>query len=170
MDEFERHFFQGEALERIFISLCNSCTNEISDPITYTLNMFLTIPLCLNVTKTGIAPFQDNNTIILPYVSMTEAQKAFVLRMIDLMQEEGMGLLSTQMGGGGMAVLNYRGPKRYLNHAEVLVSFYRVLRRSHKFTDPQIQRNLCNIAIQRVCSMVHICRETLNRVHQEIQS
>ncbi|EKX35102.1 hypothetical protein GUITHDRAFT_118755 [Guillardia theta CCMP2712] len=167
MDRFVEMFLRGEALRGMLLYMCNSCTVEINDPITHTLCTFMTTPVSLCVTKTGLAPLKDCNMAILPFGCMTPEQKAFLNGAINEMQAGGLATLSTQMGGGGMAQLNYRGPKRYLPAEDVLTQFCAAVRCSGSHLGPEIKDNVCNIVIQRVCSMVHVPRSTLAAISKE---
>lgn len=168
MDAFVEAFLQGDALKSMILYMCNACTVEINDPITHTLVTFLTTPVSLCITKTGLAPLKDCNMAILPFGCMTPDQKALLIDVIQQMQESNLATLSTQMGGGGLAQLNYHGPKRYLPAVDILTQFCRAVQESGSHLRPDIKDNVCNIVIQRVCSMVHVPRSSLAAVSRAV--
>lgn len=163
---YKQLFLTGPALRDMLVYMCNSYTNEVNDPITHTLCTFLTTPITINITKTGLAPFKDCNMAIYPFFCMTSEQKAFLLQALSFMQDHNLATLSSRMGGGGMAALNAKCPRDYLDTVDVLTQFTIATRTSNQGGQMSdvIRDNICNIVIQRVCSMVHISRTTLNKV------
>ena len=157
-------FFKGVRLKRMIIYICNSCTADIRDPITHTICLFLTSPVVLNITKTGLAPFRGSNTSVYPYNCMDKEQKEFLLECLDTMQKRDMGVLSTQMGGGGMATLITDEEKRYISQVEILTQFCVAVKENNVLKKDIMKDNLCNMVIQKVCSVVHIPRSTLSEV------
>lgn len=156
-------FLTGPPLRNMLVYMCNSYTNEVNDPITHTLCTFLTTPITLNITKTGLAPFKDCNMAVYPFFCMTASQKAFLLEALAFMQDHNLATLSSRMGGGGMAALNAKHPRDYLDTVEVLTQFT-IATRDSGHVNETIRDNICNIILQRVCSTVHIPRTTLTKV------
>lgn len=157
-------FFKGCRLKRMIIYICNSCTADIRDPITHTMCLFLTSPIVLNITKTGLSPFRGSNTSVYPYSCMDKEQMEFLLECLDTMQSQDLGVLSTQMGGGGMATLITPEEKHYVSQAEVLTQFCVSVKETSILKTPVMKENLCNMVIQKICSIVHIPRSTLSEV------
>jgi len=168
-NRFIQLFMTGERLKRMMIYICNACTADIRDPITHTICLLLTSPIVLNITKTGLAPFRGSNTSVLPYSSMDKEQKEFLLECLDIMQSRDMAVLSTQMGGGGMATL-VNEEKRYISQAEVLTQFCVAVNETSVLKKKIMKENLCNMVIQKVCSVVHIPRSTLSEVQAILNS
>lgn len=157
-------FFRGIRLKRMIIYICNSCTADIRDPITHTICLFLTSPVVLNITKTGLAPFRGSNTSVYPYNCMDAEQKEFLLECLDSMQERDLGVLSTQMGGGGMATLITNEEKHYISQVDILTQFCIAVKENNVLRKNIMKENLCNMVIQKVCSVVHVPRSTLSEV------
>eukprot|EP00960_Hanusia_phi_P001706 49501-Hanusia_phi.AAC.2 len=174
MDRYNELFLQGSALKNMLIYVCNSCSADVQDPVTHTLCVFLTTPLTVSITKTGLAPFRDCNSVVYPFFCMSMEQRTLLLELMQLMQSKNYAILSTQMGGGGMAALNVQGDthaRRYLDTVEVMTQFYLAARDAHRGKLRECVRdNLCNIILQRVCSSVHIPRSTLNEVARRVGS
>lgn len=168
--QFHSLFLRGANLRNMLSYMCNSCTSDIHDPITHTICMFLSTPVRINITKTGLAPFQDCNTAIYPFFCMDQHQKSFLLDVLQYMQERSCASLSTQMGGGGMATLNGGGSKTYIDTSEVICQFFHATKDSEKIGMKQAVRdNICNVIIQRVCSSVHIPRRSLNEIMERVE-
>lgn len=170
LESYQELFLRGAALRNMLVYMCNACTAEIHDPITHTLCTFLTTPIAVSITKTGLAPFKDCNMAIYPFFCMTAEQKALLLSMLECMQRNNQAILSTQMGGGGMAVFHSKSPRHYLDTVEVMTQFS-IATRQHTSSgmSPLVRDNICNIIVQRVCSMVHIPRSTLNEVMERVR-
>lgn len=157
-------FMTGERLRRMMVYICNACTADIRDPITHTVCLLLTSPIVLNITKTGLAPFRGSNTSVYPYGCMDREQVEFLLECLDVMQRGDLAVLSTQMGGGGMATLVVHEEKRYASQAEVLTQLCIAVGETQVLKKRVMKENLCNMVIQKVCSVVHIPRSTLAEV------
>ena len=83
MEEFIRLFFQGEALQRAFLCLCNSSTRNAQYKISKVISSMLKTSLCIRLTPMGIAPFRNDMTMIIPYSMMDRAQLDFLDDLAD---------------------------------------------------------------------------------------
>ena len=78
MEEFTRLFFTGEALQRVFVCVCNGSTMDIQYKISKVISSMLKTSLCIRLTPIGIAPFRNDITMIIPYSVMDKVQLEFL--------------------------------------------------------------------------------------------
>lgn len=74
MEEYVRLFFTGEALQRVFASVCNGSNREVQYKISKTICSMLRTTLCIRLTPMGLAPFKSDITMVFPYSMMDRAQ------------------------------------------------------------------------------------------------
>lgn len=168
-DWFERYiqtFFSGEALQRMMTYMCDACTTEISDPVCSTLTMFMSTPVVFCVTGIGLIPFRNTAMAVMPFSQMTPEQREFLLGYIDFTREAGLGVPSTQMGGGCVLSLTKNAiSPHHLDHVTVLSMFFRTVLDGCEPRDLETRMGVCNIVLQRLGAAVNISRDNIQRVH-----
>ena len=78
MEEFVRLFFTGEALQRVFVCICNGSTRDAQYKISKVISSMLKTSLCIRLTPIGLAPFRNDVTMIIPYSMMDRVQLDFL--------------------------------------------------------------------------------------------
>lgn len=73
-----RLFFTGEALQRVFVSICNGSTRDAQYKISKVISSMLKTSLCIRLTPIGLAPFRNDVTMIIPYSMMDRVQLDFL--------------------------------------------------------------------------------------------
>jgi hypothetical protein len=70
-------FFNDTALVNIIVHFCNNVHDEGIEAISDILFTMLKSPLQVAFTATGMLPFRQNSTLIVPYNGMNDVQLAF---------------------------------------------------------------------------------------------
>jgi hypothetical protein len=78
MEEYVRLFFDGEALQRSFVSICNNSIRGVQYKISDIIASMLRATLCVRLTSVGLAPFRNNVTMVIPYTAMNPTQLDFL--------------------------------------------------------------------------------------------
>jgi hypothetical protein len=164
-------FLTDDGLKHMLVYMCNACTMEISDPVTYTILMFINTPVSFSVTQIGLMPFKDIGTAIFPYNKMTNEQKLFIIEYLDYLEQNAMGNVSTQMGGGCIVSMNSsKYPCTYLEQTDVIVCFCKTVMEHPNYSSEQSKLNICNIVIQQVGVRVALSKNVLQRVNERVRA
>lgn len=106
MEEFIRLFFTGEALQRMFACMCNNSSRDVQYKISNVITSMLKTTLCIRLTPSGLAPFRNDITMVLPYSIMDRTQLDFLDNITQQISLNGSGREHVQaMGIGNDAVI-----------------------------------------------------------------
>lgn len=160
-------FFEGENLDRTLIRLCN-LRISVPDSVCYVLLCMIKSPVLLTLTHLGLVPFKDRYMLVVAYKYMTPTQRQFLKDVTGQLQQDGVGLLSTQMGGG--AVIEYiHNSNFFIDPVNILSSFCRIVMQNSGKYSVHERRVICDIIVQRIGSTVGLCRRDLQRIHSTMQ-
>ena len=122
-------FLRGENLEHAINTLCNHREGQCSDPITNTLSLMMTTPVCISVSEGGLSPFEKRPDLILPYNGMTKDQLEYIEEIVQRVQDHCQGGKGVSSLGGFINNKNIvltsskKDGEKYLNTDEVITSF-----------------------------------------------
>lgn len=168
---YVKSFFTGEALQRILFYMCNKCTIEVVDPVTSTLQMFITTPVVFAVTQLGLMPFRNCPMAILPFTHMNVTQKRVILDLLQCIQDNDAGRVSTQLGGGCRVTLLRRFTHSHnLVAVDVLTAFCDAVLLNTSYPRMSSRVSVCNIVLQRLGVNVGLSRSTIQDVHSRIRA
>lgn len=164
-------FFTGDALRHVLFYMCNKCTIEVIDPVTSTLQMFITTPVMFAVTQLGLMPFRGCPMAILPFTHMSVKQKQAILDLLQCMQDNDAGRVSTQLGGGCRVTLVRRFTHTHsLDAVDVLAAFCDAVLSDTGYAHMGARVSVCNIVLQRLGVNVGLSRSTIQDVHARIKA
>ena len=141
----------------------------MTDPVCGTLAMFLSTPVVFCCSNVGLLPFKNASMAVYPYGQMTAEQRALLMEYVAFAREAGVGVASTQMGGGCVLALRRAGAgPRQLGVVEVLSVFLRAVLASEAYANAEARLSICNIVLQRLGALVTISREHLRCVYEDV--
>ena len=144
--ELLRLFFADPFLSSTLASLCQTHAN-LQDPLTTITVSILTIPVRIQLTETGLQPFQGKDWTI-PYFHMLQEQREFLLRIISdtprwLMHDK-------------CIIWKRQGAPQHPSTLDILSTMCIDLLRCEAYKDRRSRLALCNIILQRVQALVPI--------------
>lgn len=175
IDEFIDKFLTGKSLQDVVCLLCNQCCGLSTDPITDTLVVVATTPICVVVTETGLSLFQNQPSMVFPYSHMSRDQLDFVNEKVKIVLELSRENHSNakgqiQMGGGCILMITPQSKHsgRILNAVDIVNAFVDSVIKSDK-QDNWCKKAICNIILQRVSCAVNMPNEAIHTVAQRLE-
>lgn len=172
MEEIISSFFNIDNIVKTMHVILQTCKVDQVDPIVDTILQLVRLPIGLALTDVGYAPFKNDNTIIIPYESMTCKQLEILMTCARNMKVDEMYIACVQMGGG-LYMRSINQSKIYFIDPALVLFASNVLIRNSVSSEIN-KKNISNVVIQRVMGAVCIPHEkileaeTLSRNHFNI--
>ena len=157
VEQIQEQFFSAKQIERSLVVLCENSTHT-KDPVTNTVIIMITCPLQVQLTATGLQPFQGRE-LTFPYESMLPEQQR-VLR--GLLEQSGSWvrheccLIFSQREAVTLPVLL------------VLEGMCRNILEGTVHKDRRVRVAACNIILQRVRSSIPLSKNTAAQLNQNL--
>eukprot|EP00961_Rhodomonas_salina_P241310 3260524-Rhodomonas_salina.1 len=98
--EFVDVFLAEESLERFIVYTCNANSADNSDPITNTVVLLLSSPVCISLSHVGVRAFKTTSIATLPYHLLDAAQCSLVQKMLECMKAGAACSIASDANGG----------------------------------------------------------------------
>jgi len=154
-------FLRGENLEHAINTLCNHREGQCNDPITSTISVMITTPVCFSISEGGLSPFEKRPDLILPFNGMNKDQLEYISEVINEIQAQckrgnGISSLNGFINNRNIILTNSkRDGERYLNSDDVIASFIRCTKKSLGEENWAVS-SLINVILQRLASLGNI--------------
>jgi hypothetical protein len=166
-EEFQHEFLIGKNLQHVIAILCNYAGPRHHDPISYTVQKFLTLPIVCGISPCGLFLFLDHPDLLIPFRTMTDTQKT-LLRTLQTEKWRDHADINTLMGGGRLFVHFSKTTPITLSHNNVLEAVCRAALNNTQYAPPQ-KLQAINIIVQRAAAMTNISNHTLTVVNTALQ-
>ena len=168
--EFSDMFLTGVDLENVICHMCNQSAGLVSDPITETLMIMATTPVCVVFTEAGLAMFRDKPTMVMPYMNMTPVQLMYIKKIVENIVEateckDNNIRGQVQMGGGCIILIPMQKTKWdfIIDKEKLMKAFVTSIDKSKDYNN-WTKRALCSIIMQRLSCSTNISKESMRKV------
>jgi hypothetical protein len=166
-EAFESLFLRGENLEKSIAIIANNAGPRLQDPITHTVNKFLTEPVVCAVSPCGLLLFEQHPDLVIPFRLMNSEQRNLT-RTLQAHPYRDHAEIATLMGGGKLIVHFAKSVAIHVPHVEVLTAVCRAALKNTQYKPAQ-KLQAANIIVQRTAALTNIPNSILADVNRALQ-